>query len=119
MGKIGIIGMQFYAYHGYYKEERHLGGNYVVDVEIDSDMIDRAAADDQLNETINYESVYRIVKEQMSARSKLIEHVAKLTLDDLGAHFKNVKHLKIRVTKTNPPMQGNVDRVFVELEKKF
>ena len=38
MGKIAIEGMQFYAYHGYYKEERHLGGSYMVDVVIESDV---------------------------------------------------------------------------------
>lgn len=119
MGKIAIEGMQFYAYHGYYKEERHLGGSYMVDVVIDSNQIDLAAIDDSLEKTINYEAIYKIVKDQMSSRSKLIEHVAKLIIDDLWLHFKNIKHLKIRVTKNNPPMQGNVEKVYVELEKSF
>ena len=31
---IGLEGMKFFAYHGFYEEERIIGGDYIVDVYI-------------------------------------------------------------------------------------
>jgi dihydroneopterin aldolase len=52
----------------------------------------------------------------MEAHSKLIEHVCKRILDAIRASFPQVNHVKVRVSKQNPPLKGNVERVFVELE---
>ena len=115
MSLIGVEGLQFYSHHGYYKEEQVLGGKYVVDIYLNIDLSE-AAASDQLAKTINYEQVYQIAKAEMEAHSKLIEHVCKRILDAIKASFPQVSHVKVRVSKQNPPLKGNVERVFVELE---
>lgn len=117
MGLIGVEGLQFYSHHGYYKEEQVLGGKYVVDIYLDVDLTE-AAATDQLTKTINYEQIYQLTKIEMEAHSKLIEHVCKRILDAIKKEFPNVTYLKVRVSKHNPPLRGNVERVFVELESK-
>ena len=115
MSLIGVEGLQFYSHHGYYKEEQVLGGKYVVDIYLNIDLRE-AAASDQLAKTINYEQVYQIAKSEMEAHSKLIEHVCKRILDAIKTSFPQVSHVKVRVSKHNPPLKGNVERVFVELE---
>lgn len=117
MGLIAIEAMQFYSHHGYYKEEQVLGGKYTVDVYMQVDFED-ASSDDDLSKTINYEKVFAITKKEMEAHSKLIEHVCKRILDAILMTFPNVTSLKVRVSKFNPPLKGNVERVFVELESK-
>ena len=117
MGLIGVEGLQFYSHHGYYKEEQVLGGKYVVDIYLDFDLTE-AAATDQLTKTINYEQIYQLTKIEMEAHSKLIEHVCKRILDAIKSQFPNVSYIKVRVSKHNPPLKGNVERVFVELESK-
>jgi dihydroneopterin aldolase len=115
MGLIGVEGMQFYAHHGYYQEEQVLGGKYVVDIYFTLD-IDEAAAKDQLSKTIDYEQVYQITKTEMGVRSKLIEQVCKRIIEAIKAKYPQIQHLKVRVSKHQPPLKGNVERVYVELE---
>ncbi len=115
MGLIAVEGMQFYSHHGFYKEEQVLGGKFTVDVYMHTNL-QEAAATDQLKKTINYEEVYRIVKHEMEAEAHLIEHVCKRILDSVKTAHPNIQTLKVRVSKHNPPLKGNVERVFVELE---
>ncbi|NBP29820.1 MAG: dihydroneopterin aldolase, partial [Flavobacteriia bacterium] len=72
--KIHVRGIRCYAFHGCMEEEARIGGHYVVDVGIDTDF-SKAAASDELSETVDYCAVQRIVEEEMAIRSKLIEHV--------------------------------------------
>ena len=116
MGKILIEGIQLYGYHGCLKEESVIGGNYVVDVSIETDF--RSAAEsDKLHETIDYVDVYNIVKLQMATRSKLIEHVGQRIADELKQQFPSIHRLQVKVTKLRPPMNGNVDKVSIVVEE--
>ena len=49
----------------------------------------------------------------MAIRSKLIEHVGKRIVQQLKLHFKTLQTVEVKVTKLNPPMNGNVERVSV------
>jgi dihydroneopterin aldolase len=115
MGLIAVEGLQFYAHHGYHKEEQILGGKYTVDIYMTTN-IDEAAKTDELKKTINYEQIYLLTKAEMEVHAKLIEHVCKRIIDRINARYPTVTHLKVRVSKHSPPLKGHVDRVFVELE---
>ncbi len=115
MGLIAVEGLQFYSHHGYYKEEQVLGGKYIVDIYMNLN-IDEAAETDDLKKTVNYEEIYQLTKNEMEVHAKLIEHVCKRILDRVKAKYPNVETVKVRVSKHNPPLKGQVDRVYVELE---
>jgi len=115
MGLIAVEGLQFYSHHGYYKEEQVLGGKYIVDIYMNLN-IDEAAETDDLKKTVNYEEIYQLTKNEMEVHAKLIEHVCKRILDRVKAKYPNVATVKVRVSKHNPPLKGQVDRVYVELE---
>lgn len=112
MGLIAVEGIKLFAYHGCLQEEGIIGGHYIVDVYIKTNL-KKAAASDFLSDTVDYVTVYRVVKEQMQIRSNLIEHVAKRILTSLRAELNEVEKLEVRVTKLSPPMNGDVERVSV------
>ena len=117
MGKIAVEGLQFYSHHGYHKEEQVLGGKYSVDVYMDLNF-DEAAQSDELAKTVNYEVVYQVVKTEMEVGARLIEHVCLRILNQLRNRFTTITYIRVRVNKHNPPLKGQVDRVYVELEQQ-
>ncbi|HEY1040889.1 MAG TPA: dihydroneopterin aldolase [Bacteroidia bacterium] len=115
MHLISVEGIKVYAYHGCLEEEGRIGGEYQVDVYMKTNFSEAALLDD-LTKTIDYVEVYDMVKAEMAIRSKLIEHVGQRIMDKVTQRFKNLKSCKIRVTKFNPPMNGNVEKVSIEIE---
>lgn len=115
MGKVSLEGMEFYARHGYYEEERVIGNKYSVDVTLDVDFSE-AATDDKLEGTVNYEKVYEIVQQVMNIDANLLEHLAGKMIKELKNHFPQVSHVKVKVSKYNPPIKGLCHRAVVELE---
>jgi dihydroneopterin aldolase len=67
MGTININGIKIYAYHGCLEEEAIIGGNYIVDVKVETDF-EEAAAKDDLTKTVDYVKVNEIVRREMGIR---------------------------------------------------
>ena len=86
-----------------------------MDVYITTDF-SKATLSDNLNETIDYCTVYEICKTQMAVRSKLIEHAAKRIFDNLKSQFPSIITLRVKLTKLSPPINGDVEKVSVEIE---
>jgi dihydroneopterin aldolase len=112
MHKIAVEGIKVYAYHGCLKEESLIGADYSVDVIMETDFTTAAKTDD-LTQTIDYVIVYQIVKQQMAIRSNLIEQVGQRIVNELKNTFETIQKLEVKVTKLNPPMNGNVERVSI------
>ncbi len=116
MARILLENMEFYAYHGCFKEEQVIGNRFLVDLEIDVDT-SVAERSDHLRDTVNYQTVYEEVKEAINQKSHLLEHLARRILDVLGARFPGIRHMKVKVSKMNPPMGGRMRSVGVILEQ--
>lgn len=112
---MSLEGMEFYARHGYYEEERVIGNKYSVDVTLDVDFSE-AASDDKLEGTVNYEKVYGIVQEVMSIDANLLEHLAGKMIKALKENFSQVNQVQVRISKYNPPIKGLCHKATVELE---
>lgn len=115
MGKVSLEGMEFYARHGYYEEERVIGNKYSVDVTLDVDFSE-AAADDKLEGTVNYEKVYEIVQNVMSIDANLLEHLAGKMIKALKENFSQINQVQVRISKYNPPIKGLCHKATVEME---
>jgi len=112
---ININGINIYAYHGCLDEEAAIGGNYTVDISLITDF-SKSFGSDILLDTIDYSLVYDIVKQEMAVRSKLIEHVANRIAQRLTSEITlPLLGYKILVTKHNPPMNGQIKDVQVEI----
>tara|TARA_Y100001972_G_C7663765_1_gene335154 strand:+ start:3634 stop:3984 length:351 start_codon:yes stop_codon:yes gene_type:complete len=114
MGKVMLEGMEFYARHGYYEEERIIGNKYSVDVEMELDF-NEAVEEDKLEGTVNYEKVYAMVAEVMSIDAILLEHLAGKIIKRIKSKFPHVQEVKVRVSKYNPPVKGLCQKATVEL----
>jgi len=117
MDLISIENMEFYAFHGHYHEEQIVGSKFLVNLIIEADL-DKAAASDALKDTINYQAVYRVVKEEMEKKSKLLESIAKRIIDTMYAHFESIQKVTVKVSKINPPIGGGrIEKVSVTLSR--
>lgn len=112
---IGLEGMEFYAYHGVYEEERKIGGKYIVDVLVYTNAIDAELHDD-LNGTVNYEQIYKVVEQNMQQPVKLIERLARKIMDDIRLFVVKEDTIRIKIRKLNPPLGAKVKASVVEME---
>ena len=109
MGKIHIEGMEFYAHHGFYQEEQVIGNKYLLDIKFDVDF-ENAVLTDNLDGTINYQDIHELIKQQMSVKSKLLEHVAGRIVQAVKANFSGVTNVELKISKLRPPLNGVVDK---------
>jgi dihydroneopterin aldolase len=115
MGEIHVTGIRCYGYIGCLKEERIIGREYVVDVALYANL-EKAAATDKLQHTIDYCVVYNLVVKEMKKPCNLLEHVCQNIIDQLKKEFVQLQQVKVRVTKPNPPLNGDVHHVSVTLQ---
>jgi len=112
---IEIEGMEFYAYHGHYKEERIVGNKFIVDIRLETNT-EKAEQTDNIDDALNYQTVYELIKEQMQEKSYLLEHIAKRILDSIYEQFSDkIISTRLKVAKLNPPMGGQIQKVSVTL----
>jgi len=108
--------MEFFAHHGYYQEEQKIGNKFAVDITVVTDLSD-AAEHDVLEETIDYESLYKIIRHVMSEPTKLLEHLGKRIIDTVFEEFQQVSSVEVKVSKYNPPVGGICQRASVSLKE--
>jgi len=116
MGLIEIEGMEFYAYHGHFKEEQVVGNKFLVNVSIETDC-EKAAKSDLLEDALDYQKVYELIKTEMERKSFLLENICSRILDRLYEEFYSISKITIKVSKINPPMGGQIKKVSVTLTR--
>ncbi len=114
MGVIELKNMEFYAYHGCYAEEQVVGNRFLVTLKLDAPC-SKAAETDSIEDAVNYQQVFLVVKEQMEIKSHLLENVAKRILENVMVKFPTVAQAKVKVSKLMPPLGGEVDKVSVTM----
>jgi dihydroneopterin aldolase len=117
MGLIHLEDMEFYAFHGCFKEEQIAGNRFMVSLTLDTDMTDPSETDN-IDDALNYQIAYKLVKHEMAIKSHLLENVANRILDTLFKEFTQLRMAKVKVSKMNPPMGGVMKCVSVEMERK-
>lgn len=113
---IRIEDMEFYAFHGHYREEQIVGNHFMVDMTIETDT-DSAGKSDELSDTLNYQAAYLVVKKEMETTSNLLEHIATRILDAIYREMTGIIKATVKVSKLNPVMGGRIGRVSVEVTR--
>jgi dihydroneopterin aldolase len=117
MSKIVLENMQFYAYHGHFKEEQLVGTNFEISLTIDVDTT-LASKTDNLDDALNYQELYLLVKDEMAINSKLIEHVGNRIVKKVLDTFPQIKEIQLKLSKLNPPLGGQIEKVSIEMQEK-
>ncbi len=114
MGIIEIEGMHFFANHGYYQSEKIVGNEFVANILLKVDLIE-AAKSDKLKNTVNYQKVYNIIQQEINQPADLLEHVAYRVIQSVKKHFPKIEKVTFKLSKINPPMGGQIEKVSITL----
>lgn len=116
MGQIDLEGLEFFAYHGHYPVEKEVGNKFILNVSIQTDC-EAAAKSDRLEDALNYQRAYELIKEEMAIPSDLLENVATRIVDRLYDAFPQIEHAKVKISKMNPPMGGQIEKVSLTISR--
>ncbi|MDO4789749.1 MAG: dihydroneopterin aldolase [Porphyromonas sp.] len=102
---ITLTNLEFYSFHGVLEQEKVVGGYYSVSLSV-SGSFDKAMENDSIGDTINYATLYDIIREEMGTPSNLLEHVAYRILSKIDEFNTEglVKKATISITKKAPPI---------------
>ena len=113
--RISLNKLLFVGYHGLYPEEKKLGNNY--SVEIDIDFTPKQGVIDQLDQTIDYVHVYAIVKKWMEIPTPLLETLVGKIADDILLSQLLANTVFVKITKLHLPISSFEGNVSVKIEK--
>ena len=116
MGIIKLKNIRTFSYHGCLIEESKIGSNYIVNLEIKTDLR-KSSETDELKDTVDYVQLNTIVVEEMAIRSQLLEHVAHRIITRIFKEIASVSRIIVAVSKLNPPIGGDVESVTIEMEE--
>lgn len=116
MGIIELEGLEFYAYHGCFKAEQIVGNKFTVYVRMEYNP-EKAVKSDDIHDALNYQRAYEMIKEQVQITSHLLEHVGQRILDVLYKNFPELEHATVKISKMNPPMGGQIEKVSLTLSR--
>lgn len=92
-----------WAHHGWYEEERKVGAEYRIDVEMNLRFVEI----NLLTDTIDYAEVVDIIKTIMQQEIRLIEQSCHEIFKSIQMRFLDkIEGLKVTVTKLNIPINN-------------
>lgn len=108
---------RFLAYHGLYTEEQKTGNEFLVTLKVDYEIGDEEVF--TIDETINYVSLYELLKEQMQHPRGLLETLAMEIVAEIQSDFPMASSAEISIEKLNAPMDSFTGKVGVVYKKQF
>ena len=72
-----------------------------------------------LEHTINYATVYEIIKQRMALPTPLLETLAQELTQEIYDFDKRIKNISVLVEKKNPPISNMEGSVSVHYKKDF
>ncbi len=118
MGKLHLQNIKIFAYHGCMKVEEIIGSFYEVNLMVEADL-SKVAETDDIKDTVNYVKLNQVIHEQMNIVSKTIEHVANRILNEIGMALPDVNFAQISISKINPPVEGDMEKFTIVLERVY
>ena len=100
--RLSVENIRLRAKHGWYEEERILGGWYRIDVHFQRKVGEEQSFDD-LSSTVNYELIQERVRAVMAQEHSLIEHACKAVFDSLR-QLSGDGRWSVELTKEHPPI---------------
>ena len=117
MGIIKVENIRVFAHHGCLREETKIGSDYRVDLKVEA-KLETSAKSDKLIDTVDYVLLNRIVRDEMRKPAYLLETVGKRILDRIFKEAHLVNKATVWVSKLNPPIGGDVEKVTIKMTYK-
>ncbi len=108
--------LKFFAHHGVHDEEGIIGTDFEVSVSVHFNAPEKVVA---LDDTINYVSVFNIIKNRFAIPERLLETLAQHIADDIYAMDTCITTINISIDKINAPISNFIGTVGVTYTKSF
>lgn len=108
--------LKFFAYHGLYDAERILGGEFEVNADIE---FDTPGYIQQIEETIDYTAMYKLISVRMAKPTHLLETVAQDIAVLVHEADPRVKKITIQINKKAAPIDHFSGIVGITYSKEF
>jgi 7,8-dihydroneopterin aldolase/epimerase/oxygenase len=116
MFTINLHNLIFHSFHGVHDEERILGNTFEVNVSVTFEPDQQVTT---LEDTINYATIYEIIKQRMSMPTHLLETLVQEMTQEVYDFDNRIKSIAISVEKKNPPISNMEGSVSVHYKKPF
>lgn len=111
--EIVLKGMRFHAFHGVGAQEHLTGNDYIVDLCVRYS-IEKAMYTDDLEDTLNYADLYKIVNQEMQTPSLLLERVTGRIAERLFHAFPSIQAVDMNLMKLNPPIGADCEGALIK-----
>jgi dihydroneopterin aldolase len=114
---IFITGLLVHAHHGVMRHEKKVGQQFVIDLELATDLAE-AGASDKLVDTVSYSSIVEAATRAFTAKSfRLVEAAAQAIADEVLASFPRVASVRVTVHKPHAPIAAIFNDVGVTIRR--
>lgn len=114
---VHLENLRFFAHHGVYEGEPVAGGEFEVHLKVQYD--EKQIKFNDLNNVLNYEELYMVVKKRMAMPTPLVEEIAESIIRKIRHEYSFVKEISVSIFKLQPPMENFQGKVGITLQKKF
>lgn len=103
MYQVHLKNIRLFGFHGVYAEENALGGMFELNITCSFQNKGVVTA---LEETVNYESVYFLVKEKFAAPTALLETLTAELAAAIYSAYPFLQEISVTIMKLNPPIKN-------------
>ena len=114
----GFEKLSLHAPVGLYPEEKVLGNDFLMDIEVAMDVPDGFLIE-KLENTVDYSQLEKIARENFTKGSDLMETGAQMVIEAFQSEFFGILGIRIKVRKVHPITLPSVDNTFVELKTGY
>ncbi|MEP6675360.1 MAG: dihydroneopterin aldolase [Ferruginibacter sp.] len=116
MFSVHLHNLLFHAHHGLYEEEKLLGNEYEVNAEVQFEQDERITS---IHHTVNYISVYYLIKDRMNIPTPLLETLAYDMAEEIYQLDARIKKIFISIKKKYPPVISMEGAVGVSYSREY
>ena len=113
---IHLHSLIFHSFHGLFKEEKILGNDFEVNVDVSIEAVENIT---KLNQTVDYVGLHAIIKAVMDEPTAMLETVVQQLAEKILVSDKKIKSVTINIKKLNPPLVNFQGTVGISYSKVF
>ncbi|MCR4648729.1 MAG: 2-amino-4-hydroxy-6-hydroxymethyldihydropteridine diphosphokinase [Lachnospiraceae bacterium] len=117
MDKIVITGLEVFAHHGVYEQEKLKGQKFIINAEFEIDTL-TAGLSDEIDDTLDYGKVCEFINEYMVVNQfNLLEALINSLARKLLVTFERIKSLSLEICKPDAPIPVKFNTVSVKIKR--
>ncbi|HEY4149739.1 MAG TPA: dihydroneopterin aldolase [Chitinophagaceae bacterium] len=114
---VHLSDLRFFAHHGVYEGEATAGNEFEVHLQVSYD--EKTITFDHLDNVLNYEELFALVRQRMGIPTPLLEELAESIIHKIRHEYSFIKEISVSIFKLQPPIGSFQGKVGITLYKKF